>query len=61
VLDWNGSAIAFYESFGATVLPDWRICRLSGEALARLAAPVADGAPFASGAQDAPGAAGARD
>ncbi|MFN3565370.1 MAG: GNAT family N-acetyltransferase [Burkholderiaceae bacterium] len=38
VLDWNRPAIDFYESFGATVLPDWRICRLSGEALARCAA-----------------------
>ncbi len=28
VLDWNQSAIAFYESLGADVLPDWRICRL---------------------------------
>ncbi|MEB3160750.1 MAG: GNAT family N-acetyltransferase [Synechocystis sp.] len=28
VLDWNKSAIAFYESFGAEVLPDWRTCRI---------------------------------
>ncbi|HET9952869.1 MAG TPA: GNAT family N-acetyltransferase [Polyangiaceae bacterium] len=28
VLDWNERAIAFYRSFGATVLPDWRICRI---------------------------------
>ena len=28
VLDWNESAIAFYRSFGADVLPDWRICRV---------------------------------
>ena len=33
VLDWNSSAIAFYEQMGATVLPDWRICRITGEAL----------------------------
>lgn len=33
VLDWNTSAIQFYERIGASVLPDWRICRLSGEAL----------------------------
>jgi len=32
VLDWNGAAIAFYEKMGATVLPDWRICRVSGPA-----------------------------
>jgi len=28
VLDWNQSAIAFYASIGAKVLPDWRICRI---------------------------------
>lgn len=33
VLDWNANAIALYESFGATVLNDWRICRLDGPAL----------------------------
>jgi GNAT superfamily N-acetyltransferase len=33
VLDWNGHAIRFYESMGATVMPDWRICRLAGDAL----------------------------
>lgn len=33
VLDWNESAIAFYRSIGAEVLPDWRICRLAGVAL----------------------------
>ena len=39
VLDWNVNAIAFYEKFGATVMPDWRICRLSGERLAALGVP----------------------
>ncbi len=39
VLDWNANAIRFYESMGATVLPDWRICRVTGEALQRFAAP----------------------
>ncbi|MEL6494776.1 MAG: GNAT family N-acetyltransferase, partial [Cyanobacteria bacterium J06623_7] len=29
VLDWNASAIAFYRSMGAEVLPDWRTCRIS--------------------------------
>ncbi|HZP60383.1 MAG TPA: GNAT family N-acetyltransferase [Opitutaceae bacterium] len=29
VLDWNEPAQAFYRSLGATVLPDWRICRLT--------------------------------
>jgi GNAT superfamily N-acetyltransferase len=38
VLDWNTSAIAFYEGLGAKVLPDWRIARVTGEALERLAA-----------------------
>ena len=33
VLDWNESAIRFYESMGATVMPDWRICRITGDAL----------------------------
>jgi GNAT superfamily N-acetyltransferase len=37
VLDWNESAIAFYQSLGAKVLPDWRICRVSDEALEVLA------------------------
>jgi GNAT superfamily N-acetyltransferase len=35
VLDWNAGAIGFYERMGATVMPDWRICRLAGEALAK--------------------------
>ncbi len=33
VLDWNDSAIAFYQRMGATVMPDWRICRVTGDAL----------------------------
>jgi GNAT superfamily N-acetyltransferase len=33
VLDWNETAIAFYEKMGAEVLPDWRICRVTGESL----------------------------
>ena len=41
VLDWNESAIGFYENLGAVVMPDWRTCRLSGDALARLAADTA--------------------
>ncbi len=35
VLDWNTPAIGFYETMGATLLPDWRIARVTGEALAR--------------------------
>ncbi len=38
VLDWNESAIGFYERMGATVLPDWRICRVTGEALLQMSA-----------------------
>lgn len=37
VLDWNAPSIAFYEAAGATVLPDWKICRMTGEALRRFA------------------------
>lgn len=37
VLDWNAPAIAFYQRMGADVLPDWRICRVTGEALATFA------------------------
>lgn len=35
VLDWNKSAIDFYRSLGATVLDDWRICRLDEDDFAR--------------------------
>ena len=38
VLDWNERAIRFYEALGATVMPEWRICRISGERLAGFAA-----------------------
>ena len=38
VLDWNTPAIAFYESLGASILPDWRIARVVGPALDSLAA-----------------------
>jgi len=37
VLGWNEPSIAFYKSLGAQVMDDWRICRLSGKALAQLA------------------------
>ncbi len=33
VLDWNVDAIRLYENMGATLLPEWRICRVTGEAL----------------------------
>jgi GNAT superfamily N-acetyltransferase len=38
VLEWNVDAQRFYESLGATVMPDWRITRVTGDALVRLAA-----------------------
>ena len=37
VLDWNTPAIDFYRALGASVLPDWRIVRVVGPALDRLA------------------------
>ncbi|MBC7415506.1 MAG: GNAT family N-acetyltransferase [Herminiimonas sp.] len=37
VLDWNVNAIGFYEGLGATVMPEWRICRLTGPGLQALA------------------------
>jgi GNAT superfamily N-acetyltransferase len=36
VLDWNESAIGFYENLGAERLEGWYIYRLSGDALKRL-------------------------
>ncbi len=45
VLDWNQPAIGFYEKLGAVMMNEWKICRLTGDALTRLAA------------QDDPGAA----
>ena len=39
VLDWNQDAISFYASMGATLMTDWRICRVAGESLAALARP----------------------
>jgi GNAT superfamily N-acetyltransferase len=35
VLDWNVNAIRFYERMGATLMHEWRICRVSGDALQR--------------------------
>jgi hypothetical protein len=35
VLDWNQPAIAFYEGMGATLMPEWRLARVTGDALAR--------------------------
>lgn len=41
VLDWNESAIGFYKRLGAQLMDDWRLCRLTGTALAELASPKA--------------------
>lgn len=41
VLDWNTSAIGFYEKQGAKLMSDWRMCRLEGNALATVAAAAA--------------------
>lgn len=37
VLDWNAPALDFYRRMGARVMDDWRLCRLTGDALARAA------------------------
>jgi GNAT superfamily N-acetyltransferase len=33
VLDWNEHAIRFYKRMGADVMDEWRICRVTGDAL----------------------------
>src|SRR5689334_8995755 len=38
VLDWNVRAQSFYRSLGATILPEWHVCRVDGDALAKLSA-----------------------
>ena len=43
VLDWNENAINFYRSVGADVMPDWRICRVTGAALEQLSATAGPG------------------
>ena len=48
VLDWNANAIRFYEKMGATVMPDWRICRVTGPGLQALAG---EGVGAGSGAE----------
>jgi diamine N-acetyltransferase len=37
VLDWNAPSIAFYKSLGASILDEWKICRVTGDALKTLA------------------------
>jgi GNAT superfamily N-acetyltransferase len=43
-LDWNQLALDFYDKIGATRLHEWKIHRLDGDALARVAAGPADSA-----------------
>jgi GNAT superfamily N-acetyltransferase len=38
VLDWNSAAIGFYHKLGAVVKEEWKMCRVAGTALERLAA-----------------------
>jgi GNAT superfamily N-acetyltransferase len=38
VLDWNESAVGFYQSLGAVAMDEWTVHRLTGPALAELAA-----------------------
>ena len=44
VLDWNVGAQAFYKRMGATVMDNWRVCRVTGDALTTLGS----GAPHAN-------------
>jgi GNAT superfamily N-acetyltransferase len=38
VLDWNVRAQKFYRELGADLLDQWRVCRVTGDQLVRLAA-----------------------
>jgi len=51
-LNWNDPALSFYERLGAQRLSEWELHRLSGEALARVAA----GGRRSGGPEDAGGA-----
>ena len=37
VLDWNEPSIRFYESLGATVMPEWQLVRMTEPSIAALA------------------------
>ncbi len=39
VLDWNAPAIDFYRAMGAEFMDEWRLVRVSGDAIDRLASP----------------------
>ena len=58
VLDWNVDAIRFYERMGATVMTDWRICRVGGAALASFGAPAGAGRQAGAGPGAGPGGGG---
>jgi diamine N-acetyltransferase len=36
VLDWNTPSIDFYKAMGAKLMDDWTVCRVEGDALAKL-------------------------
>ncbi len=38
VLDWNEPALRFYERMGASVMTEWKLCRLTGDSLTQVAA-----------------------
>ncbi|MFC4159822.1 GNAT family N-acetyltransferase [Chitinimonas lacunae] len=37
VLDWNTPVLAFYRKLGATIMPEWQLCRVAGDTLRTLA------------------------
>lgn len=37
VLDWNKPSIEFYRTLGAVLMDDWTVCRITDDALLRLA------------------------
>lgn len=37
VLDWNTPAIDFYRGIGAELMDQWRVCRMTGDALVQFA------------------------
>ena len=37
VLDWNTPSIDFYKSLGAEMADEWKLCKITGDALSRLA------------------------
>lgn len=42
VLDWNTPSIRFYESLGASLLPEWELVRMTEPQFGRLAGKMAD-------------------